>query len=244
MGAVVGRLLPADSSCAGVARVLLGGLLARAGVATGAVEDAQTMISELATNAVTHAGGRGPYELWAYRTGRRVVCGVFDPVPDRPIPVRPSMPSSMPPPHRRRTVGAWRSSTRTPKAAGARTSPGDAWAPTCPASSCGSCARGRRRPARRPARERRAAPPGPRREDPLAERGITRTFMAASVNLAVLSVRRDLDLWCRPGRFHIRDHATAAHSDRPFTEIAAVTEHLVRRHEELHDPPSPISTVL
>ncbi|MGH3388910.1 MAG: ATP-binding protein [Actinomadura sp.] len=81
------------SRCAGVARTLVGDVLAAIGTPPEVIHDARLMISELATNAFEHARcpageDRGAAELWMHRLGRRIVCGVFDPVPELPLPRR------------------------------------------------------------------------------------------------------------------------------------------------------------
>ena len=85
--------LPRDHRCAGVARTLVGDALATFRIPPEAIHDARLMASELATNAFEHAclpagAERGDAELWICRLGRRVVCGVFDPVPELPLPRR------------------------------------------------------------------------------------------------------------------------------------------------------------
>lgn len=93
--------LPADSSCASEARVLIAGMLGALRVPRSTIADVQLMISELATNALQHATGHGPHELWLCPPGAhwpaghaaascggcpwkrfgstgRLVCGVFD----------------------------------------------------------------------------------------------------------------------------------------------------------------------
>jgi hypothetical protein len=70
--------LPADPSCARSARVLTGDALAELGVTEESVRDAKVMISELATNALQHATGDLPHELWVGTAGREAVCAIFD----------------------------------------------------------------------------------------------------------------------------------------------------------------------
>ena len=86
--------LPADQTCAGIARRLFRGAVAHLGLEPGIVDDATLMTSELAANtlhanAAAHAHGEGyadaepcQPEMWLYLRGvglgRELVCKVFD----------------------------------------------------------------------------------------------------------------------------------------------------------------------
>jgi hypothetical protein len=71
--------LPGDASCARRARTLVVDTLASLTVPIDTVRDAELMVSELATNALQHADGHQPYELWLGSTeSGELICAIFD----------------------------------------------------------------------------------------------------------------------------------------------------------------------
>lgn len=90
--------LPPDRTAPGAARSIVRTVFGGMGLPPDAVDDAQTVISELATNAVLH-GDRQGAEVWAYIShlnGPHVTLKVFDSAPWRgaaAVPVLPAEPS-------------------------------------------------------------------------------------------------------------------------------------------------------
>lgn len=74
--------LPADPGSAGRARSFTAGRFAAAGMPGAAVDIGLLLVSELATNALRHAGTEFEVEVTATRTGVRVA--VSDDSPQRP----------------------------------------------------------------------------------------------------------------------------------------------------------------
>jgi hypothetical protein len=71
--------LPGDATCARHARGLVAETLASLAVPIDTVRDVELMVSELATNALQHAIGHQPYELWLSPVEDcEVVCAIFD----------------------------------------------------------------------------------------------------------------------------------------------------------------------
>jgi hypothetical protein len=71
--------LPDDATCARRARMLITATLTPLVVCTETVRDIALMASELATNALQHAPGYQPYELWlALADDREAICAIFD----------------------------------------------------------------------------------------------------------------------------------------------------------------------
>jgi hypothetical protein len=71
--------LPGDPTCARHARTLVSDTLTPLAVPRETVRDIELMVSELATNALRHAAGHQPFELWlALSADREVVCAIFD----------------------------------------------------------------------------------------------------------------------------------------------------------------------
>ncbi|GAA4145740.1 hypothetical protein GCM10022416_37700 [Actinomadura keratinilytica] len=232
-GEVAAWGLPGDRTCAGFARGAVGELLGGLRIAPETVRDAQTMVSEAATNAYEHAqlppGVPGGWELWAFRAGRGVVCGVFDPVPGKPLPARPVRPDPFQVHGRGLAIlqelsrGAWGVHLTRGQLGGHV--PGKVVWFRCPAVV--------------------ALPvPLPRGEaemartlrDRLRARGVQGTILASCPQMACVSVCRGLDVWCRDGRFFIREAARS--SVWAGEERAAVVEHAVRRYEEIRSFPA------
>lgn len=81
LGGMCAWRLPADASCASVARSLLGIAMAKLGLDRGTTDDAVLAASELATNALTHSGTTVAPELWVWaRTTPKpqLVISIFD----------------------------------------------------------------------------------------------------------------------------------------------------------------------
>ena len=71
--------LPGDATCAHRARALVVDTLTTLAVPAETVGDAELMVSELATNALQHAVGHVPYELWlSVVDERELYCAIFD----------------------------------------------------------------------------------------------------------------------------------------------------------------------
>lgn len=245
--------LPLDGTCAGVARRLFQAAVADMELPGDVVHDGVTMVSELAANTL-HAQGNvvfdgsgqrpvtGCPELWAYvrgcATGYELVCKVFDSqrgwkAGAPPDPARVSLESINGRglkvvselsygrwghhPTRAR-LGRWKVQGKAvwfaipvPPARGAARLSGH------PASSCEA------------AREL---------EDLIVERGIGHRLVRndeAVADIAVLSIRSELTVWCRRG---IVSWTTSdGYRRRSFADLVEVSEQLVRAHEELDHQP-------
>jgi hypothetical protein len=87
-GACGAWLLPVDATCAGVARRVFRRTASALALDADAIDDGETMVSELAANTLHAQGGqRGEHasEVWMYLRGtgeqRELVCKVFDAYP-------------------------------------------------------------------------------------------------------------------------------------------------------------------
>jgi anti-sigma regulatory factor (Ser/Thr protein kinase) len=239
-GRVLAWPLPQDRTCAGIARALAGEVLSRLRMPPEMIGETQIMISELATNACEHARpplgeDRGVHELWMYRLGHRIVCGVFDPVPERPLhrDGTPS-PESGGMAERGRGLGivhayslGWWGAHRTRGQLGDHVPGKVVW------FACQAEIRTVSGPERLVARGDAAAM-GRLLRDRLLSRRIGGTILRMLPGIAVLSVCRGLNVWCHDGRYHLHDKVPAETMARPGEELAAVVEHVVRRYEELH----------
>jgi hypothetical protein len=241
--------LPLDGSCAGAARRLFREAVADMGLPPDVVYDGVTMVSELAANTL-HAQGNvefdgsghrpvtGCPELWFYvrgcATGYELVCKVFDSQQGwkagaPPDPARVSLESINGRGLRvvselsdgrwghhltRARLGRWKVQGKAvwfaipvpPARAAARLS-------GYPVSSCDA------------AREL---------EDLITGRGIGRRLVRSdetAADIAVLSIRSDLTVWCRNG---VASWTTHGGRQRwSFADLVEVTEQLVRENEEL-----------
>ncbi|GAA3937615.1 hypothetical protein GCM10023085_18720 [Actinomadura viridis] len=224
-GAAVAWVLPADRTCAGVASSLLGDLLGALRVPRESAREAQMMISEVATNALEHAGGPG--ELWAYRAGGGVVCGVSDRLPEKAPPLRP-----VPFGSQDLTCEYGRGMALVDVYAKGE------WGVHRTRGQLGGHVPGKvvwfRVGAQLPAlRGGHPSEMARNVRDRLCARGVNGVIVSQSPRLALVSVCHGLDVWCRAGRFQVREPAAGRSSVRPAEEIAAVVEHAVRRYEEL-----------
>ncbi|HEX4062047.1 MAG TPA: hypothetical protein VHY58_13615 [Streptosporangiaceae bacterium] len=245
--------LPLDGTCAGVARRLFRETVADLGLNGDLVHDGVTMVSELAANTL-HAqnnvefdGSRqrpitGSPEMWTYirgcPTGYEVVCKVFD--------SQRGWKSGAPPDPSRVTLesvngrglrvvselsdGRWGHHLTRARLGRWKVQGKVVWfalpVPTARAAVRLGQPQGS---ACQAAREL---------EELLVDRGIGRRLVRSDqpgADIAVLSVRADLTVWCRGGAASW----TALGGDyerRPFTDLTEVTEQIVRAHEELDQP--------
>jgi hypothetical protein len=245
--------LPLDATCAGVARRLFRESVADLGLSPDVIHDGVTMVSELAANTL-HAQGNvefdgsrqrpvtGSPEMWAYvricPTGYELVVKVFDSQrgwktgapPDparvtlesingRGLRVVSELSDSRWGHHLTRgRLGRW-------KVQGKVVWFGIPLSPTRGAARLGhyrltSCQAGKEL------------------EEQLVDRGVgprlVRNEESVS-DIAVLSIRADLTIWCRNGTISwtASDGTTER---RVFADMAEVTEQIVRIHEELDRP--------
>jgi hypothetical protein len=245
--------LPLDGTCAGVARRLFRETVADLGLNGDLVHDGVTMVSELAANTL-HAqnnvefdGSRqrpitGSPEMWAYvrgcPTGYEIVCKVFD--------SQRGWKSGAPPDPSRVTLesvngrglrvvselsdGRWGHHLTRARLGRWKVQGKVVWfalpIPTARAAirlgqpQVSAC---------QAAREL---------EELLVDRGIGRRLVRSDepgADIAVLSVRADLTVWCRGGA--VSWTTLGGHYERrPFTDLTEVTEQIVRAHEELDHP--------
>ena len=245
--------LPLDATCASAARRLFRGAVADLGLSGDTVHDGVTMVSELAANTL-HAQGNvefdgsrqrpitGSPEMWAYvrccPTGYELVCKIFDSqrgwkAGSPPDPSRVTLESLNGRGLRvvselsdgrwghhltRARLGRWKVQGKAvwfalPVSA-ARAA---AYLGSQPMSSCQA------------AKEL---------DELLSGRGIGRRLVRSEesvADIAVLSVRSDLTVWCRGGLVSWTT-AGRAYERRPFADLTEVTEQVVRAHEELDSP--------
>jgi hypothetical protein len=245
--------LPLDATCASAARRLFREAVADLGLTSDMVHDGVTMVSELAANTL-HAQGNvefdgsrqrpitGSPEMWAYvrccPTGYELVCKIFDSqrgwkAGSPPDPSRVTLESLNGRGLRvvselsdgrwghhltRARLGRWKVQGKVVWFA-LPVSPVRAAAHLGgqPMSSCEA------------AKEL---------DELLSGRGIGRRLVRSeeySADIAVLSVRSNLTVWCRAG---MASWTTAgrAYERRPFADLTEVTEQIVRAHEELDSP--------
>lgn len=244
--------LPLDRTCAGVARRLFRESVADLGLSADVIHDGVTMVSELAANTL-HAQGNVEYdgsrqrpvtgspEMWTYvrgcPTGYEVVCKVFDsqrgwkagapPNPSlvsldsingRGLRVVSELSDGRWGHHPTRArLGRWKVQGKVVWfAIPVPTARGAARLSDHPASSCEA------------AKEL---------ETLLVERGIGRRLVRtdeAACDIAVLSIRCDLTVWCRAGL--VSWTTSEGYTRRSFADLVEVSEQLVRVHEELDHP--------
>ncbi len=251
-GGCQARPLPLDGTCAGVARRLFREAVADMGLSADVVHDGVTMVSELAANTL-HAQGNvefdgsrqrpvtGSPEMWSYvrgcATGYEIVCKIFDSQRGwksgtPPDPSRVSLESingrglrvvselsdgrwGHHPPRAR--LGRWKVQGKA------------VWF-AIPVPS----AKGAARLADRPVTCCEAAK---ELEAMIVDRGIGRRLVRTDqsvCDIAVLSVCRDLTVWCRNGA--IAWTSGEGYVRRGFADLVEVAEQIVRAHEELEFP--------
>ncbi|MBC6462744.1 ATP-binding protein [Actinomadura sp. HBU206391] len=258
--------LPHNETCNAVARHYVRETFNELGLARTLVDDCLTMLSELVTNAFVHGlGGKslderhapssGRCELWLYRRGQaphtELVCKVFDPQSDWPIPkppahdvldLLPELELSATPSMEAldailpglqdgargldlvRTLSHGRTGFhRTRSRLGQWPVPGKvAWF-SLPIPGPSQLTE--------PPRVEVTAPQASQQlKEQLLVRGID-TIRNAERDHAVLSVRRGLTVWCHDNAF--RWHVDGTSVRRPYAEITDVTETIVALHEDL-----------
>lgn len=234
--------LPPEARCAGVAREVVRETLGALRLPQGMVDDAVTMVSELATNVFVHALGGRPVavvptaglpevQIYARRQGAEIVVRVFDSaawcgsVPSgaslRPPPERESgrgleLVNALAVEHRGRW-GAHRSRSRL----GSRPVSGKVVYFALP-TAVAWCPP--RRDCLEAARELRRL---------LDARGIGPLHLAEGWRMAVLSVRAEITVWVRDGTFFV----TLPGGDgacHPVCDVVEVAEQIVRCNEDLN----------
>jgi hypothetical protein len=245
--------LPLDGTCAGVARRLFRETVADLGLNGDLVHDGVTMVSELAANTL-HAqnnvefdGSRqrpitGSPEMWAYvrgcPTGYELVCKVFD--------SQRGWKSGAPPDPSRVTLesvngrglrvvselsdGRWGHHLTRARLGRWKVQGKVVWfALPVPAARAAVRLGPYQASSCQAAREL---------EELLVDRGIGRRLVRSDeqgADIAVLSVRADLTVWCRGGAVSWTTLG-GDYERRPFTDLTEATEQIVRAHEELDHP--------
>ena len=245
--------LPLDGTCAGVARRLFREAVADLGLSGDVVHDGVTMVSELAANTL-HAQGNvefdgsrqrpitGSPELWSYvrscPAGYEVVCKIFDSqrgwkAGAPPDPARVTLESTNGRGLRvvsELSTGRWGHHLTRARLGRWKVQGKVVWfaLPVSPARARAHLA-GQQASSCETARDL---------EGLLVERGIARRLVRAEesgADIAVLSVRSNLTVWCRNGTIAWTSMA-GRYERRPFTDLVEVAEQLVRVHEELDLP--------
>lgn len=245
--------LPLDATCAGVARKLFRESAADLGLSADTIHDGVTMVSELAANTL-HAQGNvefdgsmqrpvtGSPEMWSYvrmcPTGYELVCKVFDSqrgwkTGAPPDPARVTLESING--RGLRVVselsdGRWGHHLTRGRLGRWKVQGKAVWF-ALPLSQ----ARGAARLGRCQLTSCQAAK---ELEELLVERGIGRRLVRSEElvsDIAVLSIRADLTVWCRGGTISWTA-SDGSYERRVFADMTEVTEQLVRLHEELDRP--------
>lgn len=234
--------LPANNTCAGVARKLLRQALERMGLPDDQIYDATLAVNELAANVYRHVLTRthavpgpaaaGAPELWLYRRGQnediQLVCKVFDPQrePQSRIPTQVTPAHELQEHGRGLTIvqnlaAGWGCHLTRSRLGGRWSIPGKAvwFAMPLPA---------------------RSARPTPSRLTPaqaahtlqsmLTARGIPGITRSDEWGRSTLVIRNTLKVHCQNATFTWTTNGFAAHY--PFGDITETAEQLVRLHEE------------
>ncbi len=246
------RPLPLDNTCASAARRLFREALAGADLPGDLIHDGVTMASELAANTMNAHGniefgaqGRpvsGMPEIWLYLrdfgSGRELVCKIFDSEPGwdagEPLPVGAAVPAG-PDSVRGRglqmvaglSAGRWGHHLSRGRLGSWKVQGKAVWfALRIPPGSDLSASR-------------RIAPRGSRAIAELAAALVNRGLGAGLVpvtepagDLAVLSVSRELTIWCRGGVVWWQEPA-GGYDRLPVTDLVEAAERIVCAHEEL-----------
>jgi hypothetical protein len=244
--------LPLDPTCAGVARRLFREAVADMGLSGDVIHDGATMVSELAANTL-HAQGNvefdgtrqrpvtGSPEMWSYvrscPTGYELVCKIFDSqrgwkAGAPPDPARVTLESING--RGLRVVselsdGRWGHHLTRARLGRWKVQGKVVWfAIPVPAARGASRLNGHQLNSCEIAKEL---------EGLITERGIGRRLVRndeAVADIAVLSVRSDLTVWCRNGiaSWTTRD----GYERKSFADLAEISEQIVRAHEELDLP--------
>ena len=251
--------LPLDATCAGAARRLFREAVAELGLTGDMVHDGVTMVSELAANTL-HAQGNvefdgsrqrpitGSPEMWCYlrgcHTGYEVVCKIFDSqrgwkAGSPPDPSRVTLESLNG--RGLRVVselsdGRWGHHLTRARLGRWKVQGKAVWF-ALPVSAARAAAYlgGQQLSSCQAAKEL---------DELLSSRGIGRRLVRSEesvADIAVLSVRSDLTVWCRSGTVSWTTTGRG-YERRPFTDLTEVTEQLVRAHEELDSPAGLLDT--
>ncbi len=246
------RELPLDNTCASAARRLFREAVAGSDLPGDLIHDGVTMASELAANTLNAHGniefgghGRpvsGMPEIWVYLrafgSGRELVCKIFDSEPGwdagEPLPVGAAVPAG---PDSIRGRGLQMVAGLSAGRWGHHLSRGrlGAWKVPGKAVWFGL----RVPPGTDLAASERLAPRGSRAiaelASAVADRGLGAGLVPvteAGGNLAVLSVSRQLTVWCR-GEVVWWQQPAGGYDRLPVTDLVEATERVVRAHEEL-----------
>ncbi|HEY3732995.1 MAG TPA: hypothetical protein VGL63_03685 [Streptosporangiaceae bacterium] len=247
--------LPLDGTCAGVARRLLRESVADLGLSGDMIHDGITMVSELAANTL-HAqnniefdGSRqrpitGSPELWSYvrscPAGYEVVCKVFDSQRGwksgaPPDPARVNLESVNGRGLRvvsELSTGRWGHHLTRARLGRWKVQGKVVWF-ALPVSAA-------RAKARLAGQQISSCETAKELEGLLVDRGIGRRLVRSEelvADIAVLSVRYDLTVWCRNGAASWTV-AGGKYERRGFGDLVEVSEQIVRIHEELDHPDS------
>jgi hypothetical protein len=244
--------LPLDPTCAGVARRLFRESVADLGLGPDLVHDGVTMVSELAANTL-HAQGNvefdgsrqrpvtGSPELWTYvrgcPTGYELVCKVFD--------SQRGWKAGTPPDPSRVTLesingrglrvvselsdGRWGHHLTRGRLGRWKVQGKVVWfaLPVPPAQAAAFGPHGLT-----------ACQAATELQELLVDRGIGQRLVRceeSATDIAVLSVRCDLTVWCRGGILSWTT-SNGEYERRPFIDLAEASEQIVRTHEELDHP--------
>jgi hypothetical protein len=206
------------------------------------IDDALIAVSELVTNVHLHVlgGGHPPGdlpawggpELWLYRRGQRdtsqIMCKVFDHQREHP-PLAPTQPTPAEDAleHGRglsiveELSAAWGWHLTRSRLGDGRSIPGKATWFAMPIPPY----------AAEPPIQMTAAQAAYTLQNHLAARGILQAIRCDNRDLSVLSICRDLTVWCRQRTFSWTAGGDRVHY--PFTDIVEVAEQLVRLYEEM-----------
>lgn len=245
--------LPLDATCAGVARKLFRESAADLDLSADTIHDGVTMVSELAANTL-HAQGNvefdgsrqrpvtGSPELWSYvrmcPTGYELVCKVFDSqrgwkAGAPPDPARVTLESING--RGLRVVselsgGRWGHHLTRGRLGRWKVQGKVVWFALPLSDARGAARLGRY--------QLTACQAAKELEELLVERGIGRRLVRSEElvsDIAVLSIRADLTVWCRGGTMSWTP-SDGSSERRVFADMTEVTEQLVRLHEELDRP--------
>jgi hypothetical protein len=251
--------LPLDATCAGAARRLFREAVADLGLSGDMVHDGVTMVSELAANTL-HAQGNvefdgsrqrpitGSPEMWCYvrgcPTGYELVCKIFDSqrgwkAGSPPDPSRVTLESLNG--RGLRVVselsdGRWGHHLTRARLGRWKVQGKAVWfALPVPAARVAAHLGSQRLSSCQAAKEL---------DELLSSRGVGRRLVRSeesAADIAVLSVRSGLTVWCRAGTVSWTT-AGRGYERRPFIDLTEVTEQLVRAHEELDSPDALLDT--
>lgn len=245
--------LPLDATCAGAARRLFREVVADLGLSGDMVHDGVTMVSELAANTL-HAQGNvefdgsrqrpitGSPEMWSYLrscpTGYELVCKIFDSqrgwkAGSPPDPSRVTLESLNG--RGLRVVselsdGRWGHHLTRARLGRWKVQGKVVWfALPVAAARAAAYLGGQQMSSCQAAKEL---------DELLSGRGIGRRLVRSEesvADIAVLSVRSDLTVWCRSGTLSWTTGGRG-YERRRFADMTEAAEQIVRAHEELDSP--------